>query len=98
MIAPAQPAVRYRHIITSAGLVHDKSPYQGAPSNETDRLWKELYNFGLTRISMDEAAQLVDRTVPIPGEPGNYMITLSVFHHLHCLNMIRKREIGRAHV
>lgn len=40
---------------------------------------------GLTRISMDEASKLVNRTVPIPEEPGNYMVTLNVFHHLHCL-------------
>lgn len=40
---------------------------------------------GLTRISMDEASKLVNRTVPIPEEPENYMVTLNVFHHLHCL-------------
>lgn len=34
---------------------------------------------------MSSAAQLVDKTVPIPDYPGQYVIALDVFHQLHCL-------------
>ncbi|KAE9987416.1 hypothetical protein EG328_002772 [Venturia inaequalis] len=46
---------------------------------------------GISRIARPSAAQLVNRTVPIPGDPGHYVVELNVFHQLHCLNMIRKR-------
>ena len=34
---------------------------------------------------MSEAAQLANRTVPITDDPGHYVVTLEVFHQLHCL-------------
>lgn len=34
---------------------------------------------------MSQAARLVNKTVPIPGEPGQYVVQLNVFHQLHCL-------------
>jgi hypothetical protein len=40
---------------------------------------------GVLRITEGEASQLVNKTVPIPGDPGHYAISLSVFHQLHCL-------------
>ena len=40
---------------------------------------------GISRIPIEDAAQLVNRTVPIPGDPGQYIIALDVFHELHCL-------------
>jgi len=46
---------------------------------------------GINRIPRPAAAQLVNKTLPIPGEPGQYAILLNVFHQLHCLNMLRKR-------
>lgn len=42
--SPAAFAVKYKTVVTNAGLVMDKSPYQGPPSNETDQRWKDLYN------------------------------------------------------
>ena len=46
---------------------------------------------GISRIPRESAAKLVNKTVPIPDEPGQYVVQLNVFHQLHCLNMIRKR-------
>jgi len=39
---------------------------------------------------MNEAKQLKNRTSPINNE-GDYVVTLDVFHHLHCLNKIRQK-------
>lgn len=39
----------------------------------------------IQRIPKSDAARLVNKTEPIPGEPGNYIVALNVFHELHCL-------------
>jgi hypothetical protein len=39
---------------------------------------------GISKISMEEARPLKNRTVPMDDE-GNYIVTLDVFHQLHCL-------------
>lgn len=40
---------------------------------------------GVSRIPKETAAKLVNYTIPIPGDPGYYIISLNVFHQLHCL-------------
>jgi hypothetical protein len=72
-----------------AGTKIERSPYQGS-SDEVNTLWEDLYNeFGISRISADEASQLPNATMPIRGTP-DYMVQLDVFHQLHCLNLMRK--------
>ena len=39
----------------------------------------------VNRIPRSSAAQLVNKTVPIPNDPGYYAVALNVFHQLHCL-------------
>jgi tRNA uridine 5-carbamoylmethylation protein Kti12 len=38
-----------------------------------------------SRISAEEAAKLRNETVRIPDDPENYIISIDVFHQLHCL-------------
>jgi len=40
---------------------------------------------GVNQIPASEANKLVDKTVPIPNDEDNYIVTLEVFHQLHCL-------------
>jgi hypothetical protein len=40
---------------------------------------------GINQVSADEAKGMVNKTLPIPGDPENYITSLSVFHQLHCL-------------
>lgn len=45
----------------------------------------------LTHITREEALQLPNKTMPEAHYPGSgYLITLSVFHNLHCLDSIRR--------
>lgn len=45
----------------------------------------------LTHISKEEALQLPNKTLPeTPYDGSGYLITLSVFHNLHCLDSIRR--------
>ncbi|KAF5328245.1 hypothetical protein D9619_013402 [Psilocybe cf. subviscida] len=88
---PAEEAVQYEIKTFNFGISDDKSPYQGSPSPEVDRLWEELYSVGLQRIPKSDAARLPNKTAVIPGDPEGFYITeLDVFHQLHCLNFIRK--------
>ncbi|KAJ7869754.1 hypothetical protein B0H14DRAFT_3861135 [Mycena olivaceomarginata] len=45
---------------------------------------------GVSQIPKSQARLLPNKTHPIPGDEGNYILELDVFHNLHCLNMIRK--------
>ncbi|KAK0509232.1 hypothetical protein JMJ35_008603 [Cladonia borealis] len=45
---------------------------------------------GHSRITKEEATQMVNSTVPIPGDSHHYIVELNVFHQLHCLDTIRK--------
>ncbi|KAK8094990.1 hypothetical protein PG997_001675 [Apiospora hydei] len=80
--------IQYKNIVFTGGFGHERSPYQGP---RRPRGMPNGMTFGISRIPMDKASQLVNKTVPIPGEPGQYVIQLNVFHQLHCLNMLRKR-------
>jgi hypothetical protein len=44
----------------------------------------------IIHIPKESAAQLVNWTSPIPGDEGNYITMLDVFHQIHCLNIIRR--------
>ncbi|KAJ6461976.1 hypothetical protein DFH09DRAFT_1494536, partial [Mycena vulgaris] len=88
--APAQHVVEEIIKVYPVGFNHDKSPFQVPSSPELDDAWEDLYQFGISRIPKGEAALLPNKTSPIPGDPGYYIIELDVFHQLHCLNTIRK--------
>lgn len=47
-----------------------------------------LYNLhlvGVSRITKEEAYQLVNQTYRLPGDEDHFVIQLDVFHQLHCL-------------
>ncbi|OAG13184.1 uncharacterized protein CC84DRAFT_1228221 [Paraphaeosphaeria sporulosa] len=91
IFSPATSAIKYKTVIFQAGIDSDTSPYQGKPSQEIDHEWEELHKYGVSRIPMSDAAQLANRTSPIPGDEGHYVVILEVFHQLHCLQHVRRR-------
>ncbi|KAK7696270.1 hypothetical protein QCA50_000923 [Cerrena zonata] len=107
--SPAQDVLEHQVQKFSNGI--NSTIYQGAPSTEVDKAWKDLYNgmmkfqlsgcelqdspyraleFGISQIPKSQARLLPNHTSPIPGNEENYVIALSVFHQLHCLNVLRK--------
>ncbi|KJK77116.1 hypothetical protein H634G_07537 [Metarhizium anisopliae BRIP 53293] len=90
--SPAEDAVEYVPVLFKLGNSHASSPYQGFPTDETDRLWQELYGVG-TFLHVDEDAgnRLLNTSVkaPVVGSENDLMVGLDVFHQLHCLNQIR---------
>lgn len=53
----------------------------------------DLSPVGITRLSADEARPMENKTLPIPGPEGGYVVQLAVFHHLHCLVEICRSSI-----
>ncbi|CAL1712046.1 unnamed protein product [Somion occarium] len=88
--SPAEEALQYERVTFSMGVGSHTTIYQDEPSEAVDRAWYDLYNdFGVSKISKAQADLLPNKTVAIPGEDG-YIAGLSVFHQLHCLNVIRR--------
>jgi hypothetical protein len=45
---------------------------------------------GLSGITSEEASHLQEPTAHLPHDDGTYVVTLGVFHQLHCVNHLRK--------
>ncbi|EJT79688.1 hypothetical protein GGTG_04772 [Gaeumannomyces tritici R3-111a-1] len=92
--SPAQEAIQYERVVFSSAFGIETSPFQGEPSPENDKLWANLYDFAISRISTAEARHMDNKTLPIPNDRGRYIVQLAVFHQLHCLNILRKGIYG----
>ncbi|KAL1859592.1 hypothetical protein VTK73DRAFT_7565 [Phialemonium thermophilum] len=94
LYSPAQHVLRRVDRVFDSSFPGGLTPYQGPPDEANNKLWEDLYNVvGISRISTEEAQPLVNRTLPIPGDHGHYMVSLSVFHQLHCLNLLLTRGV-----
>ncbi|KAJ7596521.1 hypothetical protein C8J56DRAFT_1158593 [Mycena floridula] len=88
--SPAQDVVSYQLRLLDTSFANKIRPYQGTPSEELDERWFNLYKDTSIAISQAQADHLTNKTSPAPGQEGKYLITLSMFHQLHCLNLLRK--------
>ncbi|KAH8803632.1 hypothetical protein F5884DRAFT_889025 [Xylogone sp. PMI_703] len=81
------------------------NPYLGVPGTETDAFWEKLYNVGMVVLNAEEAAALPMSTTPLIDMQGQlildsdnqeqYLVTLEVFHQLHCLDYLRHASYSR---
>lgn len=99
-IAPADPAISYKTTIFTPGQPHNPSPYQGEPTPEKNKLWEDLYvgkrlsarndsltklGIGASRVTKEETGKMMNKTYELPDTDGDHIITIEVFHQLHCL-------------
>lgn len=91
--SPADNSVRYDHI--RYNITTKENRFVGA-GPEVDKAWREIsYDMGdqwisksdLSKLDMPETSLKVDH--PDTGEEG-YRVGMEVFHHLHCLNLLRR--------
>ncbi|EQL01720.1 hypothetical protein OCS_02573 [Ophiocordyceps sinensis CO18] len=89
--SPANGAVSYIERQHFRAALFNNTEYMGYPTEDgrTDRLWSDLYNFGISKIARQEAEKLHSPTLTIPGTK-DYLVQLDVWHELHCLNDLRK--------
>jgi hypothetical protein len=45
---------------------------------------------GLSGITPEEASKLYEPTAHLPHDNNTYVVTLGVFHQLHCVNHLRR--------
>ena len=83
--APAQDIIQYEARTFTSSLDYSKTEYQGPPSERNNAAWDALFVHGLTRVTAEEAAPMYNKTLPIPDDPDHYIVSLAVFHQLHCL-------------
>ncbi|PPQ98411.1 hypothetical protein CVT24_004090 [Panaeolus cyanescens] len=88
--SPVNHLIEYKTVVFHEGFGKDISQYQQEPSPEVDQAWDDLYQFGTSRLTRDEAMRLENATYRIPGDEDHYVVQLDVFHQLHCLNLLRK--------
>ncbi|KAJ7667179.1 hypothetical protein B0H17DRAFT_1088947 [Mycena rosella] len=76
---PALSAVEHEVRVYHLGFPGELSffaihPFQIPPSPELDQMWSDSYNFGVSRITKEEASHLPNKTHAIPGDPGHYVV------------------------
>ncbi|KIX97043.1 uncharacterized protein Z520_07157 [Fonsecaea multimorphosa CBS 102226] len=90
--APANEAIEYEIRTFSSSSAQEPTIYLGPPDDKVDKAWEDIYGaYQRTRIDGAEAARLPNQTASITNDPGHYLITIDVFHQLHCLDFVRKR-------
>ncbi|KAF2187322.1 hypothetical protein K469DRAFT_506022, partial [Zopfia rhizophila CBS 207.26] len=70
------------------GIRH--SDYQGPPSNATANAWERLlqpFYFNATAEELLQAGFSPETSVKV--KDGGYLVSLGVYHELHCLNQFR---------
>ncbi|KAI1123880.1 hypothetical protein F5Y10DRAFT_42684 [Nemania abortiva] len=72
-------------------------PFKGEPSEELDAVWADLLHALNIRITDEEMTMLgenkTNRVQVTGGDPNkehDYVGVLGVYHHMHCLNNIRR--------
>ncbi|KAL5513654.1 hypothetical protein ACEPAH_4053 [Sanghuangporus vaninii] len=87
--SPVQDLVSFGVQKFYEGFGENITIYQGNPSDEVDQAWEDLYSFGISEVPRSIAEKLPNKTYPLAGSGGNYILELDVFHQLHCLNTLR---------
>ncbi|KAK1984741.1 hypothetical protein LZ30DRAFT_812672 [Colletotrichum cereale] len=88
---PAQEAVVLEKAKFHAGL-NDTTRFRGDPRPELEEAWDELLSAINIRVDGDWFTRMsrnASSAVKINDGKGGYAGMLDVFHHLHCLRMIR---------
>jgi hypothetical protein len=84
-VAPADDVVEYTLTKFTRGDEDDIPLYDQAPSQEVDDAWYDLYKVAQIGLSEAETTRVPNQTWAVRGNRDQYLITLDVFHQLHCL-------------
>ncbi|KAF7332486.1 hypothetical protein MKEN_00130700 [Mycena kentingensis (nom. inval.)] len=89
--SPAHNAIEYDVVKFTRGFNDDIPLYEQPPSKAVDEAWAALWLPNEVKISSSEAAKLTNETWPILSDPGHHIVSLEIFHQLHCLDVLRQR-------
>lgn len=92
LYSPANEYVEYVPHVFQRSRGDDKTPFQGWPTDEIDRTWQKSYVPGIVSVIDGETASLLPEQterLAIEGREDQYVMTLDVFHQMHCLDVVR---------
>ncbi|RAH40200.1 oxidase ustYa family protein [Aspergillus brunneoviolaceus CBS 621.78] len=75
---------------TVYAAIDSKNPFKGAPSEELDHAWHQLFVNSNIRVTAEDLARINRTSVPINDEKGGYYAIPDVYHQLHCLKFLRQ--------
>ncbi|KAI1400213.1 tat pathway signal sequence [Hypoxylon fuscum] len=84
-------AVSQRSIITFDAPLHGNSVFRGTPREELHEAWSELLQYHNIRVPESDLRRINRTSLPLNDEDGGFLVTLEVFHQLHCLNQLRQQ-------
>ncbi|KAK5131537.1 hypothetical protein LTR08_000864 [Meristemomyces frigidus] len=85
---PAYGAASYEVVtIDSKKLL--PSSFTGNPGPAVDQAWDDLIGRINIRVSEHDLRQINQTSIQIDDDSGDYWGSLEVFHHLHCLKVLR---------
>ncbi|GAW23811.1 hypothetical protein ANO14919_133880 [Xylariales sp. No.14919] len=92
--SPALEAVRYQDVKWQ-NTFSEKSIYRGKPTKEREQAWLDLWDFGPVNIP-DSRLERMNKSHEVswarakPEDGGGVIGLLEVFHHIHCLDLVRQ--------
>ncbi|CZR55584.1 uncharacterized protein PAC_05472 [Phialocephala subalpina] len=94
----AENIVQYEEVtFAPSGFAKGPEPatlYEGIPTPWIDERWRHLTSVGMYSLTPSEYKELDLDTAQVIKHPGQYLVTIEVFHQLHCLNYLRKAVYG----
>ncbi|PVH99939.1 hypothetical protein DM02DRAFT_672325 [Periconia macrospinosa] len=88
---PYTPLSDLRYVVTNSADGYDKD-LQGFPSKAHDKAWIELVTPALSRATYEEmklGREDPEHSVGVGDGNGGYMVSLGVYHELHCLRRMK---------
>ncbi|POR38201.1 Uncharacterized protein TPAR_01601 [Tolypocladium paradoxum] len=93
LLEPDSGAIEYEHVMFQGALEH-KSIYKGTPNKDLDEAWAYITHMNNSVVTGDVLDRIGKSRIAVKyteeQEPGGkYFVGIEVFHHLHCLNLLR---------
>ncbi|MCJ1377069.1 hypothetical protein MMC17_000159 [Xylographa soralifera] len=79
------------------GGVHNNDPnpvlndYEGRPNERNTAAWERLMEVGFTDLDPKEYGRMEGTTAANIHGNGGHVVAISLFHQLHCVNLLRRR-------
>ncbi|KAF4620114.1 hypothetical protein G7Y89_g14709 [Cudoniella acicularis] len=89
--SPAQEAVAQPRIVTFDSPLNGTNVFRGKPREELHNAWTELLQYHNIRVPESDLRKINRTSLPLNDEAGGYLVTLDVFHQIHCLNQLRQQ-------
>ncbi|MCJ1358909.1 MAG: hypothetical protein MMC33_008909 [Icmadophila ericetorum] len=87
--SPAREVVRYEKKYINND-VNATNPYKGPPRPELDDAWHDLFIYNNIRLTAEELKKMNRTSIQLADGSGDYLAAVDVYHHLHCVKMIRQ--------